>query len=113
MRNRADRNQALLYSFPALRVRMTERGIRKAGELARDLALVVREAAGITDRHGCRQLGDACGYLLRVLEGVLPAPDRRLTKAPHGARFGIGEALQCEEPAAIKFWVRTRKIKGF
>src|SRR5260370_35872135 len=113
MRNRADRNQAPLYPRPAFHVRMPERNVGEDGELARDLALVMREAAGITDRHGCRQLGDACSYLLRVLEGVLPAPDRRLTKAPHGARFGIGEALQCEEPAAIKFWVRTRKIKGF
>src|SRR5947209_7322892 len=102
MRNHADRDQALLYTTPAFHVRMPERYVGQAGELARYLALVMREAAGITDRHGCRQLGDACAYLLRMLEGVLPAADRRLTKAPHGARFGIGEALQCEERVAIK-----------
>src|ERR1700746_11605 len=91
---------------------MTERDVGEAGQLARDLALVTREAAGIADRHSGPQLGDACGYLVRMLQGVFPAQDRCLTKAPHGARFGISEALQCEEPVAIKLWARTEKLKG-
>src|SRR5438477_3062283 len=102
MRNYADRDQALLYSVPAFRVRMPERDLGKPGELASDLALVTREAARVTDRYGCRQFGDARDYLVRVLQGVFPASDRGLAKAPHGARFGIGKGLQCEQRVAVK-----------
>src|ERR1700746_2621609 len=91
---------------------MTERDVGEAGQLARDLALVTREAAGIADRHSGPQRGDACCYLVRMLQGVFPAQDRCLTKAPHGARFGISEALQCEEPVAIKLWPRPGNLKG-
>src|SRR5260370_808419 len=52
MRNRADRNQAPLYPLPAFHVRMPERNVGEDGELARDLALVMREPSGITDRTG-------------------------------------------------------------
>src|SRR6516165_12094475 len=54
----SDLDQALLDPAPAFPVRMAERDVGIAGELARDLGLVASEAGRVGHRHLHRQYGE-------------------------------------------------------
>src|SRR6516162_3227935 len=69
----SDLDQALLDPAPAFPVRMAERDVGIAGELARDLGLVASEAGRIGDSRLYPQFGeDARRDLVGMLQGKRP-----------------------------------------
>ena len=108
-----DFDQALLNPAPAFRVRMAERDVGIAGELACDLRLVAREAGRVGYRYLHRQLGeDARRDLVGMLQGIRPTLDRGRAKALHHRRIGLRQTLQREQAVAVELGAIARGVEG-
>src|SRR5436190_21386627 len=91
---------------------MAERYLRILRQPPRDFRLVLGETGGVGGRH-LRLARQARGNLVRVLQRVVPALQRRLTETPYRVRIGPVEALQGEERIAIELDPVARGIERF
>ncbi len=110
----ADPEHARLDAVPAVGVRMPERDIGIARELAGEFGLIVGKPGGIGDAGRVRQLGEQpLGDLVGVLQRVVPALQRGGAKAAHRLRLDPRQALQREQRVAVELDAVIGGIEGF
>ena len=110
----AGAEEARLDAVPAVGVGMAERNIGVARQPACHFELICRKAGRVGDAgRGRKVSGQLAGHFVRVLQHVIPAPQRGVAEAAHRVGLGSRQALQRKQRVAVELDAIVARIKGF